>query len=99
MPDGRCVLVCRVCGGDPIPFSSYRERGRWATQHTSGTGHADWFCADGWPTPEEVAAIMPAVSPEQILRERLATAKAHTSPGCDDVGHDLPHGPDETKSR
>jgi hypothetical protein len=52
--DGRCILVCRKCGsGDlPMPFESYKERGKWAAAHTRGTGHERWVCLDGWPSPE-----------------------------------------------
>ncbi len=60
---GQCILVCRVCSADAdgpmfMPFSSYRERGRWATAHTKRTGHAAWYCLDGWPTPAQVAEQM-----------------------------------------
>jgi hypothetical protein len=42
------VLVCRECGnGDLVmPFSSAAERGRWAAEHTRGTGHDRWFVKD-----------------------------------------------------
>lgn len=56
--DGSCILVCRLCNATPIPFSSYRERGRWAAAHRDGTGHDRWFCMDGWPRPAEVFAEM-----------------------------------------
>ena len=57
MTDDHCLLVCRQCsptGDQPMPFVSRVERGRWAALHTKGTGHADWYCLDGWPTPPEV---------------------------------------------
>lgn len=60
--DTRCVLVCRDCSNDEflalMPFSSPAKRGQWAAQHTRGTGHASWFCADGWPRPAEVRVLM-----------------------------------------
>jgi hypothetical protein len=42
------VLVCRECGdGDlPMPFDSPVARGRWASEHTKGTGHDRWFVVD-----------------------------------------------------
>lgn len=41
------VLLCRVCGGDnPIPFPNPEERGRWAAEHTAGTGHDRWWSKD-----------------------------------------------------
>ena len=70
-----CVLVCRECGDDlVIPFSSYRERGRWAAEHTRGTGHARWFCADrsACPTPEAAAAALVEFDRgEEMMREVL----------------------------
>lgn len=56
MADGPCVLVCRVCSPDAdmvIPFSNYAARGRWAAEHTDGTGHASWLVLD---QDEDVAA-------------------------------------------
>jgi hypothetical protein len=62
------LLVCRDCttGGAqplPIPFGSARERGQWATAHTTGTGHDHWWvhdqtvptapiCIDGCDSPD-----------------------------------------------
>lgn len=42
------VLVCRDCGdGDlPMPFTSQAERGKWASEHTSGTGHRRWYVTE-----------------------------------------------------
>ena len=47
------VLVCLHCsrGMDPedwlaIPFGSPEERGKWATEHTAGTGHDQWVVLD-----------------------------------------------------
>ena len=44
------VLVCLDCGeGDdmlPMPFPSAETRGKWATAHTKGTGHARWIVQD-----------------------------------------------------
>lgn len=43
------VLVCRVCDPEaesPIPFESAEARGRWATDHTAGTGHENWIVVD-----------------------------------------------------
>lgn len=37
------VLVCRACDPlSPIPFATPEERGRWAAEHTAGTGHEAW---------------------------------------------------------
>lgn len=48
------VLVCRQCGdGDlPMPFDSPEARGRWASEHTKGTGHDRWFVTDQDPEPQ-----------------------------------------------
>jgi hypothetical protein len=44
------LLVCRQCGDPerslPIPFDSPAERGKWAAEHTSGTGHDRWIVRD-----------------------------------------------------
>jgi hypothetical protein len=43
------VLVCRECDPDdplPMPFGSAAERGRWAAEHTAGTGHNRWIVLD-----------------------------------------------------
>jgi hypothetical protein len=40
------LLVCRECQGDLIPFESAAKRGKWATEHTKGTGHNSWFVFD-----------------------------------------------------
>lgn len=42
------LLVCRLCGtGDLVmPFGSPAERGKWAAEHTQGTGHDAWLVAD-----------------------------------------------------
>jgi hypothetical protein len=68
-----CVLVCRDCGDLVIPFLSYRERGRWAAEHTAGTGHARWFCADRstCPTPEAAAAALAAFDQRSDLLAAL----------------------------
>lgn len=63
MIESQCMLVCRQCSptGDlPMPFVSRVERGKWAALHTKGTGHADWYCLDGWPTPQEVVELLAA---------------------------------------
>lgn len=61
MPDGPCVLVCLTCadhdaaqGLDPpaIPFPDYRARGKWASEHTRGTGHDRWLCLDVPPVDD-----------------------------------------------
>src|SRR5258706_12749271 len=46
--DAFYVLICRECGnGDLVmPFGSAGERGRWASEHTRGTGHDRWFVKD-----------------------------------------------------
>lgn len=61
--DERCMLVCRKCdptGDRPIPFADRTARGRWAALHTKGTGHADWYCVDGWPNSPEVEEMLAA---------------------------------------
>ncbi len=63
MPDGRCIIVCRTCSTDAdmialVPFASWRERGKWASEHTRGTGHRRWLCLDGWVSHEEVREIL-----------------------------------------
>jgi len=60
-----CLLVCRDCGDDLVlPFPSYRERGRWATGHTAGTGHARWLCLDiPIATPDAAPAEPPNAQP------------------------------------
>lgn len=44
------LLACRECGDPerllPIPFESPAARGRWATEHTAGTGHERWIVKD-----------------------------------------------------
>jgi hypothetical protein len=44
------VLVCLECDGDgpvtPLPFESADARGRWASEHTKGTGHDRWVVTD-----------------------------------------------------
>lgn len=40
------VLICKECSPDgdlQMPFTSQEERGRWAAEHTRGTGHDSWF--------------------------------------------------------
>lgn len=66
IPEGACILICRICADEPPhgplvqPFASAAERGRWAGQHRRGTGHDAWFCADGWPSPADAIAAMRA---------------------------------------
>lgn len=41
------VLFCRHCDEDtPIPFESPEARGKWAAEHTKGTGHQWWIVVD-----------------------------------------------------
>lgn len=44
------LLVCLECGDPerplPIPFGSPAERGKWAAEHTRGTGHDRWLVKD-----------------------------------------------------
>jgi len=44
------LLVCLECGDPdrplPIPFGSAAERGKWAAEHTRGTGHDRWIVMD-----------------------------------------------------
>jgi hypothetical protein len=41
------VLVCKECDPLlPMPFASAAERGKWAAEHTRGTGHDKWFVRD-----------------------------------------------------
>lgn len=42
------VLVCRLCGDGNLvmPFESAAARGKWASGHTRGTGHDQWFVKD-----------------------------------------------------
>lgn len=44
------VLVCRDCGDPdrplPMPFESAAARGKWAAEHTRGTGHDHWLVLD-----------------------------------------------------
>lgn len=68
------VLVCRQCGdGDlSMPFESAAARGRWASEHTKGTGHDRWFVEDQDREPPrdyvgEIHALM--VRHEEILRQ------------------------------
>jgi hypothetical protein len=47
------LLACRECG-DPekpliMPFGSAAERGKWASEHTQGTGHDRWWVKDVQP--------------------------------------------------
>lgn len=45
------VLICRECEPLlPMPFSTPEERGRWATEHTFGTGHHSWIV---WDEPRD----------------------------------------------
>lgn len=80
-----CILVCRVCGDDLVyPFDSYGQRGRWAAEHTAGTGHKRWYVHDGWPTPEQAAQLIATHDAEaQALAQyldALAAAKLPTTP-------------------
>lgn len=46
-PNTTYVLACRSCRPRrPLPFPSATARNEWASQHTTGTGHADWDFAD-----------------------------------------------------
>lgn len=42
------LLVCRLCGDGELvmPFESAQARGRWAAEHTKGTGHDQWWVCD-----------------------------------------------------
>ncbi|GAY12048.1 hypothetical protein [Pseudonocardia sp. N23] len=45
------LLWCRVCEPEPspdnvMPFESPAERGKWAAEHTRGTGHDRWLVFD-----------------------------------------------------
>lgn len=44
------ILICRECGDGenalPMPFESAEARGKWAAEHTRGTGHDRWFVID-----------------------------------------------------
>jgi hypothetical protein len=42
------LLVCRDCGDGTLvmPFASAAERGKWAAEHTRGTGHDRWRVVD-----------------------------------------------------
>lgn len=45
------LLACLECeaGNErplPIPFGSAAERGKWAAEHTRGTGHERWWVKD-----------------------------------------------------
>lgn len=46
------LLVCRECGDSEdalvMPFESAQARGKWAAEHTKGTGHARWWVKDQW---------------------------------------------------
>ena len=71
MPDGRCIIVCRTCSTDAdmvalIPFASWSDRGKWASEHTRGTGHASWLCLDGGPSPDEVREILHPTKPAML---------------------------------
>lgn len=52
------VLVCLKCGtGDyVITFPSPEERGKWAAEHTRGTGHEEWWVHDH-PEGERVVYV------------------------------------------
>jgi hypothetical protein len=45
------LLVCLECEVEPtrpspIPFESAEARGKWAAEHTRGTGHERWWVED-----------------------------------------------------
>lgn len=41
------VLICHLCEPPlPMPFGSAAERGKWAAEHTLGTGHDRWTVLD-----------------------------------------------------
>jgi len=44
------LLVCRECESAerplPMPFTTAAERGRYAAEHTRGTGHDRWIVLD-----------------------------------------------------
>jgi hypothetical protein len=55
------LLVCRTCAEHqdpvlPIPFGSAQERGKWASEHTAGTGHDSWLV---WEEARRVRPDMP----------------------------------------
>jgi len=60
-PDGDAwwyIAVCLTCDPDrtsPTPFRSLRERGRWCTAHTKGTGHFNWMIFDQSPNRKMTA--------------------------------------------
>ena len=46
------LLACLECEPPlPMPFGSQAERGKWASEHTKGTGHDRWHV---WQEPNEV---------------------------------------------
>lgn len=84
-PPGACVLICRACEDDDplvMPFISRAERGRWAAEHTRGTGHYAWFCLDGWPAPAQVIAEMRRLD-EWTAELRRAARAAVSAPTTD----------------
>lgn len=50
MSDTWFVIICRLCSPDyvnnVIPFESAEARGKWAAEHTRGTGHDSWIVLD-----------------------------------------------------
>jgi hypothetical protein len=54
------LLICRECAPLVMPFGSQAERGKWAGEHTRGTGHDRWFVteADHRLSAQEIAELM-----------------------------------------
>jgi hypothetical protein len=85
------VLVCRECGDPehpvPIPFGSPAERGRWASEHTWGTGHDRWFVLDQRAGEPDAVAVLKARDDAALrglaalARFSAAMEKIRTSPG------------------
>lgn len=41
------LLTCLECEPPlPMPFGTAAERGKWAAEHTRGTGHDRWIVKD-----------------------------------------------------
>ena len=68
------LLACRDCGDPerplPMPFESPADRGKWATAHTTATGHERWIVKDeaGPETWEEALAAFEAATPVKVVR-------------------------------
>jgi len=55
----RYMLICQQCAPPlPMPFTTAKERGEWATKHKAATGHATWTVWDTRPQADEVESLV-----------------------------------------